>query len=175
MKQTSHPGIAHGPASSLSRTAPLVRVIMISSVLAAGIIFSLPGCGASENTAPGLQSSPHKTIASARTGDVRVLIAGFQQIFQPAGIPLTEEQQEKFKKIFNPDSSDDMRPYMDILTKEQKKVLADTLDKRLEKAGCPLTKSQKARLSAFGPNSKEKNTVDFLTPEQKEALMRVSR
>jgi hypothetical protein len=157
------------------RLKNVVRTGIISSVLAAGILFSFNGCSNSRNTASDTPSSSSKPIATARAGDVRVVISGFQKIFQPAGVPLTEEQQEKLRKVFNPKTSDDMRTYMDILTKEQKKVLVESLGKQLEKAGRPLSSSQKARLSAFGPDSKEKTPADFLTPEQKEALMGVGR
>ena len=118
-------------------------------------------------------SSNKMPIASARVTDPRVIISGFQRIFEPAGAPLTDEQQKRISEVYKPVSpnDNDMREIFGVFTKEQKKVLVDNCRVKLSKSNCPLTKKQESRIMKLKPSSKDKSLGDIYTPEQKQFLI----
>ncbi len=115
---------------------------------------------------PGAGGGP---IATAPAGDGRVVVQGFQAVLDPAGVPLSGEQQERIIKLFTPDYVKDMRPMMGVLTKAQKQAFANMIRSRFINTQHPLTDSQVARIVAIGPGSRDKIVGDILTQQQKQA------
>jgi hypothetical protein len=123
---------------------------------------------ASRNSSSGKNSSGEKTVISGPATDPRVIIAGFQQLLEPAGMPLTDKQQERIIKVFDPASPYDYRAIFGVCTQKQKMVFVNNFRKNLDKSQYPLTDSQESRIMALGPGSKEKSWREILTPEQTE-------
>jgi beta-lactamase regulating signal transducer with metallopeptidase domain len=110
--------------------------------------------------------SDNQPVISGPATDSRVIIAGLQSTFEPAGVPLTDEQQKKIIEVFDPAKPYDLRQIAGVFTLEQKKVFVKKHREQLAKSAYPLTSDQESRMMAFGPNSKEKSWVEILTPEQ---------
>jgi len=164
---------------------------VVSVVALTGVVVSFTGCGEKIKTAgtpdsrivatsrPGSgeggvvsrsrrSDRPGETpVASAPTVDPRVIMSGFQrQVLDPAGVPLTDEQQKRIIETFDPSAPGDMRPIFGVMTREQKQAVVSKLRADLANSAHPLTDSQAKRIMAIGLSSTEKSWLEVLTPEQ---------
>lgn len=149
-------------------------ITSVASAILTLMILMIAGCGEdkkAENSTP--ETKPAEQASQTQQApDPRVIISGFQMELEPAGLPLTPEQQEKITKAFNPATPEDMRPVIGVFTKEQKSVFANIFRERFSKSVYPLTESQESRILNLGPDSKDKSWVEILTKEQLEIMMK---
>ncbi|MDP2983400.1 MAG: hypothetical protein Q8O92_08730 [Candidatus Latescibacter sp.] len=138
----------------------LATAIMTTAVLA------LAGCQEKNRAASKTITSGEKPVATAPATDPRVIIAGFQDLLKPAGVPLTDKQQERIMEVFDPAMPYDIRSVFGVCTPEQKRVFVNMSRKLLAKSKYPFTGSQESRIMALGPGSKEKSWLEIFTPEQ---------
>lgn len=129
----------------------------------------LSGCG--DNTVK--STSGDRPIASAPASDPRVIIAGMQREFEPAGVPLTAEQQARITEVFDPASREDLRAVFGVLTKAQKQVMVDRNRDLLAGSEHPLTDDQAARMMAYGPGSADVSW-NILSEEQVQICLQKS-
>ncbi len=114
-----------------------------------------------ERSRPDTSAAARGTTAITR--DPRMFIKGFQQEFEPAGVPLTDAQRERILKVFIPY---DNRAMMGVLTREQKQVIVKGFREKLAGSPHPLSEEQEARIMAFGPDGKDTTWRDIITQEQ---------
>ena len=141
----------------------IARICKTSIILLLAIIFlvNMIGCG-----------KERQPIMSVPTRDVRTIISAFQeQILKPAGVPLTEAQENRIKEEFNPAAPNDMRPVLGAFTKEQKEIFVNSFRKYLRWTLHPLTKSQTERIMSIGPGSKELSWAEILDEKQLQIMM----
>jgi hypothetical protein len=148
-------------------------MVIIATAIMAIILMVIMGCGENKKAESQNTNNPeNKPVAQAPAADPRVIISGFQMELEPAGLPLTVEQQELITKAFNPATPDDMRPVIGVFTKEQKKVFANIFREIFSKSVYPLTEDQETRIMNLGPGSADKSWVEILTKEQVEIMMK---
>lgn len=108
-------------------------------------------------------SAAARGITAPYTGGPRGWIEGLHQELEPAGLPLTDTQQERIMKVYNPF---DLRAAMEVLTREQKQVIVAKFRDDLANSEHPLTEDQEARIMAFGPDGKDTSVYNIITQEQ---------
>jgi hypothetical protein len=146
---------------------------IIATAIMAMVVLGIMGCGENKKAeSQNTNNAENKPAAQAPAVDPHVIISGFQMELEPAGLPLTAEQQELIIKAFNPATPDDMRPVIGVFTKEQKKVFANIFREVFSKSVYPLTEDQESRIMNLGPGSAEKSWVEILTKEQVEIMMK---
>ena len=148
---------------------------LVAFAFIAIIVLAIIGCKEQNNTAliNKYIDSNKKIVATAPTTDPRIIIPGFQQIFEPAGVPLTDKQQKLITEALKPLSpnDNDMRGIFGVFNKEQKKALVNDCREKLSKSNCPLTKKQESRIMKLKPGSKDQSLADIYTLEQIQFLI----
>lgn len=153
-------------------------------ILCLTALFLLAGCGKDDRPEPDVSStmpgteqkaSEEKTLAAAPATDAGIIIKGLQQDLEPAGLLLTETQQEQIMKAFDPKAPSNMRGIFNVLRDDQKQVLVNKISGWLDGSEHPFTKEQAARYMAIGPGSPDEAPTDILTAEQIQIIMRAAR
>jgi hypothetical protein len=154
----------------------------ITTILTTVMILS--GCGENKkpepeitSTMPGTQkeTTDRKTLAAAPATDAGIIIIGLQQDLEPAGLLLSEVQQEQIMKAFDPKTPSDMRGIFSVLRADQKQVLVNKISGWLVESEHPFTQEQVSRYMAIGPGSPDEAPTDILTVEQIQIIMRAAR
>ncbi|MFC1651483.1 hypothetical protein ACFL2X_07920, partial [Candidatus Latescibacterota bacterium] len=151
------------------RKSKTMQTIMKATILT-GLVLSFAGCGDDGRSASETANPAQKYVVDSSTTDPRIVISSLQRILEPAGVPLTDDQQERIKELFIPGSYD-LRPMYGVLTDKQKRVLAEDLRNKLAGSEYPLSDSQFERFISFGQKSKVEKPFDILTSEQFEVLI----
>lgn len=108
-------------------------------------------------------------VASSPTYDPRVVMGGMQELFEPAGCPLSETQISYIEN--NLHDATGMKVLYGMLTTRQKRVIVENLQASLAKVGESLSEEQVQLIMTFGPESTA--PVDSLfPPDKEESLLR---
>ncbi len=145
-----------------------IKVHVYGVALVACVVVS----SCAEKQSPSVETAAEsRVVAQSAAGDVRIVIAGLQEVLEPAGKPLTEKQIADIDASFDPaHPRESMKAVMGQLTSGQKTIMVNNINGQLKKTGQHLSADQKKQYMEYGP----KSTIEWdeiLTSGQKRALM----